>query len=117
MVIALVIAAVLLAAMCASSASQKLRKHERSVAIIGGTVGVPVRYFPVLASLELAGAAGILLGLWLEPLGVVAAAALVAYFVGAVAGHPRVRDTKGLIMPLLPLVFSIAVLALRLATL
>src|SRR5215216_116781 len=79
MFIALVIAAVLLAAMCASSASQKLRKHERSVAIIGGTVGVPVRYFPVLASLELAGAAGILLGLWLEPLGVVAAAALVAY--------------------------------------
>ena len=117
MFIALVIATVLLAAMCASSASQKLRKHEQSVAIIGGTLGVPVRYFPVLASLELAGAAGILLGLWLEPLGVIAAAALVAYFVGAVIGHLRVRDTKGLIMPLLPLVFSIAVLALRLATL
>jgi uncharacterized membrane protein YphA (DoxX/SURF4 family) len=113
MFIALVIATVLLAAMCASSASQKLGKHERSVAIIGGTVGVPVRYFPVLASLELAGAAGILLGLWLEPLGVAAAAALVAYFVG----HLRARDTKGLIMPALPLVFSIAVLALRLATL
>src|SRR5215211_2159414 len=113
MFIALVIAAVLLAAMCASSASQKLRKHERSVAIIGGTVGVPVRYFPVLASLELAGAAGILLGLWLEPLGVAAAAALVVDFVG----HLRVRDTRGLIMPLLPLVFSIAVLTLRLATL
>jgi hypothetical protein len=94
--------------MCASSASQKLRKHERSVAIIGGTVGVPVRFFPALASLELAGAAGILLGLWLEPLGVIAAAALVAYFVGAVVGHLRVRDTKGLIMLLLPLVFSIA---------
>jgi hypothetical protein len=39
-------------------------------------VGVPVRYFPVLASLELAGAAGILLGLWLEPLGILAAALL-----------------------------------------
>jgi hypothetical protein len=103
--------------MCASSASQKLRKHEGSVAIVGGTVGVPVRFFPALASLELAGAAGILLGLWLEPLGVIAAAALVAYFVGAVVGHLRVRDTKGLIMLLLPLVFSIAVLALRLATL
>ena len=78
----------------------------------------PSPLLPVLASLELAGAGGILLGLWLEPLGGVAvAAALVAYFVGAVAGHPRVRDTKGLIMPLLPLVFSIAVLALRLATL
>ena len=72
---------------------------------------------PSSPPLELAGAAGILLGLWLEPLGVVAAAALVAYFVGAVVGHLRVRDTKGLIMPALPLVFSIAVLALRLATL
>lgn len=90
MFIALVIATVLLTTMCASSASQKLGKHERSVAIIGGTVGVPVRYFPVLASLELAGAAGILLGLWLEPLGVAAAAALVAYFVG----HLRARDTN-----------------------
>ena len=71
-----------------------------------------VRYFPVLASLELAGAAGILLGLWLEPLGILAAATLVAYFIGAVIGHFRARDTKGLIMPALPLVFSIAVLAL-----
>jgi hypothetical protein len=115
--IALVLATMLVAAICASSASQKLRKHERSVAIIGGTVGVPVRYFPVLASLELAGAAGILLGLWLEPLGVLTAAALVAYVVGAVIGHLRARDTNGLIMPALPLVFSIAVLALRLATL
>jgi uncharacterized membrane protein YphA (DoxX/SURF4 family) len=117
MFIALVIASVLLAVMCASSASQKLRKHERSVAIIGGTVGVPVRYFPVLASLELAGAAGILLGLWLEPLGVAAAAGLVVYFVGAVVGHLRVGDTKGLTMPVPPLVLSIAVLALRLVTL
>ena len=83
--------------MCASSASQKLRKDEQSVAVIGGTVGVPLRFFPVLAALELAGAAGILLGLWLEPLGgvAVAAAALVAYFVGAVVGHLRVRDSKG----------------------
>jgi uncharacterized membrane protein YphA (DoxX/SURF4 family) len=117
MFIALNITAVLLAAMLAMSASMKLRKNEQAVAVISRTVGVPLRFFPVLAALELAGAAGILIGLWLEPLGVAAAAALVAYFVGAVIGHLRARDTKGLIMPLLPLVFSIAVLALRLATL
>jgi len=70
MFIALVIGAVLLAAMCMSSASMKLRRNERAVAVIGGTVGVPLRFFPVLASLELAGAAGILIGLWLEPLGI-----------------------------------------------
>jgi DoxX-like family len=116
MFIALVLGAVLLAAMCVSSASMKLRQHERAVAIIGGTVGVPLRLFPVLASLELAGAAGILIGLWLEPLGIAAAAGLVAYFIGAVTSHLRVGDTKNLTMPLPPLVLCIAVLVLRLVT-
>jgi hypothetical protein len=102
--------------MCVSSASMKLRRHERAVAIIGGTVGVPLRFFPVLAFLELAGAAGILIGLWLEPLGIAAAAGLVAYFIGAVTGHLRVGDTKNLTMPLPPLVLSVAVLVLRLVT-
>ena len=67
MFIALAIGAVLLAAICVSSSSMKLRQHERAVAIIGGTVGVPLRLFPVLASLELAGTAGILIGLWPSP--------------------------------------------------
>jgi hypothetical protein len=116
MFIALAIGAVLLAAMCVSSASMKLSHHERAVAITGGTVGVPLRLFPVLASLELAGVAGILIGLWLEPLGIAAAAGLVAYFIGAVTGHLRVGDTKNLTMPLPPLVLSIAVLVLRLVT-
>ena len=100
--------------MCVSSAAVKLCRNERAVAIIGGIVGVPLRFFPVLASLELAGAAGILIGLWLEPLGIAAAAGLVAYFIGAVTGHLCVGDTKNLTMPLPPLVLSIAVLVLRL---
>ena len=116
MFIALAISAILLAAMCVSSASMKLRRNERAVAIIGGTVGVPLRLFPVLASLELAGAAGILTGLWLELVGIAAAAGLVAYFIGAVTGHLRAGDTKNLTMPLTPLALSIAVLVLRLVT-
>jgi hypothetical protein len=116
MFIALVVAAILLAVMCASSASLKLRRDERVVATIGGTIGVPLRLFPVLAALELAGAAGILIGLWLAPLGVAAAAGLVLYFVGAFGGHLRVGDTKGLAMPIVPLVLAIAVLVLRLMT-
>jgi hypothetical protein len=47
---------------------------------------------------------------------VLAAAGLVAYFVGAVGGHLRVRDIKNLVMPLPPLVLAIAVLVLRLVT-
>jgi hypothetical protein len=116
MFIALVIATVALAAMAAGSAVKKLKKDEQVLAVIGGTVGVPERHFPVLAALELAGALGILIGLWLAPLGVAAAVGLVLYFVGAVIGHLRVGDTKGVTMPLLPLLLSIAVLVLRLAT-
>jgi hypothetical protein len=117
MFIALIITTVLLAVMCINSASMKLRRDERSVTMIGTTLGVPLRFFPVLAGLELAGAAGILIGLWLEPLGIAAAIGLVAYFIGAAIAHLRVRDTKGLTMPLVPLLLAIAVLTLRIATL
>jgi hypothetical protein len=116
MFIALVVFTALLAAICLSSAAMKLRQHEQVLAVISGTVGVPQRYLPALAALEIAGAAGILLGLWLEPLGVLSAAGLVAYFLGAVGGHLRVRDTKNLAMPVPPLVLAVVVLVLRLAT-
>jgi uncharacterized membrane protein YphA (DoxX/SURF4 family) len=114
--IALVIVTVLLAVICLNSAAMKLRKNEQVLATIHGTVGVPLRHLPVLAGLEIAGAVGILIGLWLEPLGIAAAIGLVAYFLGAVIGHLRVRDTKNLAMPLPPLVLAIAVLVLRLLT-
>jgi uncharacterized membrane protein YphA (DoxX/SURF4 family) len=95
----------------------KLRKNEQVLAVIHGTVGVPQRHLPVLAGLEIAGAAGILIGLWLEPLGIAAAVGLVAYFLGAVIGHLRVGDTKHIGMPMPPLVLAVIVLALRLLTL
>ncbi|HKG49689.1 MAG TPA: DoxX family protein [Actinomycetales bacterium] len=116
MLIALVAVAVLLAAICLNGAAMKLRRHEQVLAVISGTVGVPKQYLPVLAALEIAGAAGIVIALWLQPLGVLAAAGLVAYFLGAVGGHLRVRDTENLAMPLPPLVLAIAVLVLRLVT-
>jgi uncharacterized membrane protein YphA (DoxX/SURF4 family) len=115
--IALVITTVLLALIALNSAAMKLRRNEQVLASIHGTVGVPLRQLPVLAGLEIAGAVGILIGLWLEPLGIAAAIGLVAYFIGAVVGHLRVRDSKGAAAPLAPLVLAIAVLALRLMTL
>jgi uncharacterized membrane protein YphA (DoxX/SURF4 family) len=114
---ALVILTVLLAVICVNSAAMKLRKDERVLAVIHGTVGVPQRHLPVLAGLEIAGAVGVLLGLSLEPLGVAAAAGLVAYFLGAVGGHIRVGDTENLAMPIPPLALAVAVLVLRLLTL
>lgn len=116
MFIALVIVTALLALLALNSAVMKLRKNEQVVATIGGTVGVPERYFPVLAGLEIAGAIGIVAGLWIAPLGIAAAAGLTAYFIGALIGHLRVGDTKGVAMPLVPLALSAATLVLRIAT-
>ena len=116
MFIALVITTALLALVAVNSAVMKLRKNEQVLTVIHGTVGVPLRQLPVLAGLEIAGAAGILIGLWLQPLGIAAAIGLVAYFVGALIGHVRVGDTKGAAAPVVPLVLAIAVLVLRLLT-
>lgn len=117
MFIVLVITTALLALLSVASATMKLKRDPRSVDSIHGTVGVPLAMLPVLAALELAGAAGILIGLWVEPLGIAAACGLVAYFLGAVIAHLRVHDTSGATAPLAPLALSTAVLVLRLVTL
>lgn len=116
MFIALAITTALLALIAVNSAVMKLRNDEKVVDVIHGTVGVPMRYLPVLAALEIAGAVGIVAGLWIEPLGIAGASGLTAYFVGALLGHLRVKDIKGLAMPLVPLALSIAVLVLRITT-
>ena len=116
MFIALVVLTVLLALLNLNSAAVKLRRSEQVITSISGTVGVPERYLPVLAGLEIAGAVGILVGLWLEPLGVAAAIGPVACFLGALIGHLRVGDTTGAAAPGVPLVLPVAVLVLRLLT-
>jgi hypothetical protein len=114
--VALTVAAAVLAAMLILSASLKLRRREESIRVIHGVVGVPLGLFPLLAGLEVAGAAGAVVGLWLEPLGIAAALGVVVYFVIAVGAHLRVGDVKGVTNPLVPLVVGAVVLALRIAT-
>ncbi len=116
MFIAAAITAVALAAMLVMSGALKLRQHEMSVSIINGVVGVPLRLFPVLAGLEIAGAAGAVAGLWLAPLGIAAGVGVVLYFVGAIAAHVRVGDVKGVANPLVMLALAVVVLVLRMAT-
>ena len=55
-------------------------------------VHFPRRYWPLLPLLKLAAAAGLVVGVWLEPLAILTAGCLVAYFVVAVAMHIRARD-------------------------
>jgi hypothetical protein len=101
--------------MLSVSAQLKLRREPRAVEAIT-KVGMPLRFFPFLAALELAGAAGVLIGLAVAPLGVAAAIAVVIYMVLATASHVRIRDWSGLPSPLVPLALGAAVLALRLGS-
>ncbi|HWL99547.1 MAG TPA: DoxX family protein, partial [Nocardioidaceae bacterium] len=106
MFIAYAVVAVLLALLLAISARGKLVHDERQVATIHRTVGAPMSWFPLLAACEIAGALGLLAGLIYLPLGIAAATGVVLYFVGAVIAHLRVGDLKGLLNPLVPLVFA-----------
>lgn len=116
MFIALTILSILLALLAVNSAAGKIRKNEQVLATIVDTVGLPERFLPVLAVLEIAGAVGVVLGLWIAPIGIAAAAGLVLYFLGAAISHLRVNDLKGSTMPLVPLALSVVVLTLRLLT-
>src|SRR5690349_8805130 len=62
----------------------KLRHNPHIVKVIHEVIGVPFRYFPLLAVCEFGGAAGLALGIWWPALGVAAGIGLVVYFVGAV---------------------------------
>ena len=110
MFIAYIIIAAVLAFLLLVSAAFKLRPDPR-VHEIGG---VPRRFFPHLAALEIAGAAGLLIGLAWAPLGVAAAGGVVLYMIGAVIAHARVRDFKGIAKPVLPLALAITALITRL---
>jgi hypothetical protein len=111
------VAGILMVAL-AMSARMKLVRDQRAVEVIGGVVGVPLRAFPVLAVLEIAGGVGLVAGIWVKPLGVAAGASLAAYFIIATMSHLRVRDlTAEHVLPALVLLaMSVAALLLRLAT-
>jgi uncharacterized membrane protein YphA (DoxX/SURF4 family) len=117
MFIAYIIVAIVMAFVAVGSGVAKLQRNPRIVAGINGVIGVPMPWFPVLAACEIAGALGILIGIFWPPLGLAAAVGLVIYFVGAIIAHLRVQDFKGLGGPVLPLVLAVATLALRILSL
>jgi hypothetical protein len=109
------IVSTVLAAMLVVTAVRKLG-HREAVVATYRRVGVPEERLNVLAALLLAGAAGLVAGLWWRPLGVAAATALILYFVLAIGAHIRAHDTAHTPMPALYLVLSATTLALHLAT-
>jgi hypothetical protein len=73
--------------------------------------GVPDSWLPALATLKVAGAAGLLLGLVIPVVGLAAAAGVTLFFVGAIITHIRAR--WGLPAPMPFFVMAVAALALR----
>lgn len=94
--IAYLVIAILLAAILVFSGLGKLRRDPRIVLVIHELVGVPMKYFPLLAACEFAGAMGLVLGIWWPLLGVAAGIGVVLYFVGAIVSHLRVGDVRGI---------------------
>ena len=94
----------------------KIRHDPRVVSIIRDRIGVPLEYFPMLAACEFAGAAGLLVGIWIPALGVAAGIGLVVYFIAAIASHLRVGDIAGIGPAAFMLFISAAALVLRMRT-
>lgn len=85
---------IVVASMTAFSALGKIRRDPHIVHVIHEVVGVPFRYFPLLAACEIAGALGLVAGIRWSGLGVASGIGLVVYFAGAVVAHLRVRDFR-----------------------
>jgi len=107
---------ILLAAMVLWSGVAKVRRDPNVTRVIHEIVSVPLRYFPLLAACEFAGALGMVLGILWPPLGMAAGIGLVLYFLGAAISHLRVSDVKGVGPAAFMLVLAAAALALRILT-
>ena len=107
---------IIVAAITAFSAIGKIRRDPKIVKVVHETVGVPMKYFGLLAALEFAGAAGLVIGIGWPPLGIAAAVGLVLYFAGAVGSHVRVGDFGGLGPAAFMLVLAAVAGALRFLT-
>ena len=86
-----------------------LRERQMEVLI---NVQVAPRLIPVLGLLEIAGALGLILGIAVPALGIVAGIGVVLYFVGAVVAHLRV-GRHDLIGPMVPGIIAVLVLVFR----
>ena len=114
MFIAYAIVASVLSLALVGSAVGKLTKNPKIVESISG-VGVPLNWLPLLALAELAGAAGLIIGLWVPALGIAAGVGVVLYFLGAVIAHLRVKHND-IAPPLVLGLVAVATIVLRSAS-
>lgn len=102
MTVALVIIGGTLAVVSIASGLGKLARHAIPVEVLT-RVGVPPERIPVLGVLQVLGGLGVVVGVWMPVLGLLAALSLTLYFLGAVFAHLRIKDTVGGTAPALAL--------------
>lgn len=102
---------VLLAALLVFAAVRKL-SHRPEVVASYTRVGVPEDRLDQLAWILLAGAAGLVAGLFWPPVGVAAGIGLVVYFLLAIAAHVRADDARNLPTPVALELLAVASLVL-----
>lgn len=113
MFVASIVLSVVLAAVFMFSGARKIPATGPSTAE-AEHLHLPLRGYRLIGVAEVAGAAGLLAGIALAPLGVLAAGALAALMIGAVAAHLRVRDAVARWTPAaLIMLLAAADLALR----
>jgi hypothetical protein len=110
---ATVLVSVVLALLFLATAAGKLTGHAASVAM-RDHLAIPAVRWQQIGLLEVAGAAGVLIGLALRPLGIAAAAGLVLLSLGAIATHVRAGDKTVAALPAFgALVLAAAALVLQ----
>jgi uncharacterized membrane protein YphA (DoxX/SURF4 family) len=86
-----IIVAVALAALFLLSGASKVLRHPASL-VSRDELDVPPAIWSLIGAAEVAGAAGILVGLGVTPLGIAAAVGLLVLGIGAVGAHRRAHD-------------------------
>lgn len=113
--IALIILTALLGLATAFSAVGKFSKNPKAVDMLR-QLGITDSQIRMLGIVEVLGALGLLIGIWIPILGQLAALGFVLYFLGAMIAHVRAKDPMKDIAPaLVLLILSIIVTILQFA--
>ncbi len=86
-----IVVGALLAVVCVLSALGDFTKNEQ-IMETGRRLGIPANRMNVLGGLKTAGGIGVIIGNWIQALGILSGVCLVLYFVSAIAAHSRVGD-------------------------
>lgn len=96
-----------------SSKVAKVKMQRDNAEHLGFSIGAYQR----IGALQIAGAIGLAVGLWVVPLGVAAALGLTLMMIGAITCHVRAKDKPAMFAPALVLaVLAALALSLRLVT-